>query len=230
MPYTLGAKRSKRFRGAAMVIVAGAVMAATGSQATPSDTMILVPPQELPELSRQSGEAMLLHDSIDGRTLLYVEKIDGTGLATFDVTDPSHVKAEGAVELHAGPFDFVSPLGDRAELIRFRQNHEEAVLDLHQGLPKLKPLRTSRDTMPPPDVGADTVTVTSPASERDRDYQFIETINSWDQNRAFEVKQVRAEMTNAATGTTFLLTENGLYLVRRPDVEWTHQLMAITPN
>jgi hypothetical protein len=33
------------------------------------------------------------------------------------------------------------------------------------------------------------------------------------------VKQVREEVTNAGTGTIYLLTENGLYLVRRPAVE-----------
>jgi hypothetical protein len=37
-------------------------------------------------------------------------------------------------------------------------------------------------------------------------------------------------MTNTATGTTFLLEESGLYVIRRPDVEWRHQLMKITPN
>ncbi len=229
MKYLLDRTLSKRFHGVAMAIAASGIMAATGIQAKPADTIVLVPPKELPELSRQVGEGMLLHESIDGRTLLYVEQIQGTGLATFDVTDPSHIKAEGTVELHAGPFDFVSPLGDRAELIRFRQGHEEAVLDLHkETLPKLKPLHTPQEAVMP--LGNDADTVTSPATELDRDYQVIETGNSQNLIRAFDVKQVRAEVTNAATGTTFLLTENGLYLVRRPNVEWTHQLMAITPN
>jgi hypothetical protein len=91
-----------------------------------------------------------------------------------------------------------------------------------------KPLHLSQDAVKP--LGNDADTVTSQATELDRDYHVIETANSQELNRVFEVKQVRAEMTNAATGTTFLLTENGLYLVRRPNVEWTHQLMAITPN
>ena len=30
---------------------------------------------------------------------------------------------------------------------------------------------------------------------------------------------VREEVTNAGTGTTFLLAENGLFLIRRPAVE-----------
>jgi hypothetical protein len=34
------------------------------------------------------------------------------------------------------------------------------------------------------------------------------------------VRDVRARLTNAQTGSTFLLTDNGLYVVRRPDDEW----------
>ena len=36
---------------------------------------------------------------------------------------------------------------------------------------------------------------------------------------AFDVKRVREEITNEETGTTFLLADDGLYLVRRPSVE-----------
>ena len=34
------------------------------------------------------------------------------------------------------------------------------------------------------------------------------------------VSDVRARLTNAQTGSTFLLTDEGLYVVRRPDDEW----------
>jgi hypothetical protein len=34
------------------------------------------------------------------------------------------------------------------------------------------------------------------------------------------VGDVRARLTNAQTGSTFLLTDDGLYVVRRPDAEW----------
>ena len=34
------------------------------------------------------------------------------------------------------------------------------------------------------------------------------------------VKQVREEVLNVDTGTTFLLTEKGLFLIRRPAMEW----------
>jgi hypothetical protein len=37
------------------------------------------------------------------------------------------------------------------------------------------------------------------------------------------VRDVRARLTNAQTGSTFLLTDDGLYVVRRPDDEWIKQ-------
>jgi hypothetical protein len=38
-------------------------------------------------------------------------------------------------------------------------------------------------------------------------------------DHAFDVKQVRERPTDTTTGRTFLLTDNGLYLIRRPAVE-----------
>jgi hypothetical protein len=40
-----------------------------------------------------------------------------------------------------------------------------------------------------------------------------------DLGRAFQGKNIRNEVTNCTTGTTFLLTDNGLSIVRRPAVE-----------
>jgi hypothetical protein len=52
-----------------------------------------------------------------------------------------------------------------------------------------------------------------------RDYQIVDTANSQELYRVFDVKQVREEVTRKETGTTFLLTDGGLYLIRRPAVE-----------
>jgi hypothetical protein len=44
-------------------------------------------------------------------------------VATIVVTGPVHLKGEGPVHLStSGPFDFISPLGNQAELVRFRQD------------------------------------------------------------------------------------------------------------
>src|SRR6202158_3489596 len=83
----------------------------------PSNKVIVVRPADLPVLARVTGQAMLLHTTGDGRTLLYIEQNEGAQLAIFDVTDPAHVKQEGSAQVEApGAFDFVSSLGDYAEM------------------------------------------------------------------------------------------------------------------
>jgi hypothetical protein len=198
-------------------------MAAGIALAAPSSNLIVVPPTKLPASARQGGDAMLLHETIDGTTLLYIEQNQGSRLAIFDVTDPAHVKGEGSVEVDApGPFDFVSSLGSRAELIRFRQSQGNAVLDLHRAkVPVLKTpqgLTLKGAAMP---LGNDGLTVSSRVvadSQVTRDYQVqvINTANSPELNLVPNVKGVREEITKYDTGTTFLLTDDGLSLIRRP--------------
>src|SRR5271168_1427167 len=144
-----GRKVSKRLRRVAMAMamaVSGFVMTAT-VHANPSNNIVVVPPTDLPVLARQSGEAMLLNETIGGRTLLYVEQNEGSRLAIFDVSDPGHIRGEGSVQLDAsGPFDFISPVGSQAELVRFRQGDEDAVLDLRKKTPSLKAVQGLRLT------------------------------------------------------------------------------------
>lgn len=208
-------------RVVAMVI--GAMLAARITYAIPSNKIVLVPPAELPALARQGGEAMFLHDTKDGRTLLYVEQREGAQLAIFDVTDPAHVKGEGSAQLDAaGPFDFVAPLGERAELVRFRRGQGEAVLELRKipTLKRVQGLELLRSTKLTSDGTAKIVApVIDPAMAHSaRDYQVLQTGRSQDA-RVTEVKQVRQEATKPDTGTTFLLAEKGLYLIRRPALE-----------
>jgi hypothetical protein len=215
---------SMRLRQAVMAVVAGGIVAGSAVHASPSNNIVVVPPTDLPESARQSGDAMLLHETSDGRTLLYIEQNEGARMATFDVTDPVHIKGEGSVQLDAsGPFDFVSPLGKQAELIQFRQGEEHAVLDLHKAIvPRLKAIPGLTLHGPITRLGDDGFTVTSQATEMQsaRDIQAVEIANPTDLNHVFDVKQVRQEVTNVGTGTTFLLTGSGLFLIRRPGAEW----------
>jgi len=190
-----------------------AMLASAITYANPSNRIVLVPPTDLPALAQQGGEAMFLHDTWDGRTLLYVEQRQGAQLAIFDVTDPAHVKGEGSAQLTpAGPFDFVAALGEQAELVRFRHGQEEAVLDLHKvpTLKRLQGLQVQTSTVPLAD-GSSPLAGPAIAPAMDQ--------GVWVNDRVVEVKQVRQEMTNVDTGTTFLLAEKGLYLIRRPALE-----------
>ena len=68
-------------------------------------------------------------------------------------------------------------------------------------------------------LGDDGLIVTSQTQASAADYQIVETANLRGAGSVFDVKDVREELTNAETGTTFLVTGEGLYVVRRPGVE-----------
>jgi hypothetical protein len=215
-------------RATIAIVVTGTVAASAAYSKTPN--LIVVPPTDLPESARQTGEAMLLlHDSIDDRTLLYIEQNQGARLAIFDVTDPRHVKDERTAQIDApGPFDFVSTLGNRGEVVRFRQSRGAAVLDFRAikrpTLTSVQGLTLRGTTMA---LGDDGFIVTGQADAIVRstgDFQPLNTSSSGDLNHALDVKETRENLTNPDTGTTFLLTQGGLYEIRRPLVERQHEL------
>ena len=204
-------------------ILAGLSVVSVG-YANPSNDIVLVPPTNLPTLARQGGEAMFLHDTKDGRIFLYVEQQEGTQLAIFDVTDPARVRGEGSVQLDApGPFDFVADLGKRGELVRFREGRGEAVLDLRSDpvLMKVRGLDTRDSTILLADHASRLTgqAFDAPIGQGTRDYKIFQSGESPSDDRVIEVRQVRPDVTNPDTGTTFLLAENGLYLIRRPALE-----------
>jgi hypothetical protein len=196
----------------------------------PSNKIILVRPTELPELAREPGQAMLLHATGDGRTHLFIEQNHGARLAIFDVTDPAHVKQEGSAQVDArGPFDFVSSLGDYAELVRFRNGQGEAVLNLHKvKAPTLNTIQGLDFQGSTERLGDDGFIVAdqpkAQSDANDPNYQVVDLSNPLHPNRVGDVKQVREKIENGETGTTFLLTADGLYLVRRPAVEEEYNL------
>jgi hypothetical protein len=111
------------------------------------------------------------------------------------------------VQLSAsGPFDSISPLGNQAEPVRFRQR-QDAVLDLDSAFTV-----ADQDDAPPA-----------------RDYAVIDTLTAYELSRIFDVKKVRAELSKGDTGTTFMLTDSGQYVIRRPGMEFIRQMM-IPPN
>jgi hypothetical protein len=212
---------------AAVLILLGA--AGTSAKANPQK-LVLVAPSQLPELAQRSGQAMLLHPSGDGRVFLYIEQGHGTQLAIFDVTDPSKIKEEGQVSLVVpGSYDFVLGMGDSAELIQFRNGKGAAVLDLKKlkspTIRLIDGLRQPGSTKRLGDAGFLLLNQPVPVvGSLPTDYQVVETANPLEPNRLARVKQVRQELNNEDTGTTYLLTPTGLYIVRRPDVEEEYKI------
>jgi hypothetical protein len=219
---------SKSLRRTVIAILAIGAVAAQTADARPASHIVVVQPKDLPELARQAGEAMFLHDTIDGKTLLYIEQQGGNQLAILDVTDPAHVTSEGSVQLDArGPFDFVSQLGVRQELIRFRRNQSDAVLNLRKpDAPTLERVQGQTVEGQIMTLGTGGFTVTSEADANaatpqpaPRDYQVVDTADSNEATVVSTIKQVREEITNDDTGTTYLLGDDGLHLIRRPNAE-----------
>ena len=233
MSEMINGRQSGGIRRAAIAVAMSAI-AATGAVARPFNSLVVVAPSELPDLARETGEAMLLHETADGKTLLYVEQKQGARLAIFDVTDPAHVKDEGSVQVDAsGPYDFVLPLGGQTELLRFRGGEQDAVLDLRNArLPSLKSVPGMTAHGPVTRLGNDGFAVSTqfPSVQSLRDYQVVDSTNPQGPYRVIDVKQVRQEIAKRDTGTTFLLADKGLYLIRQPSVEAIHQFQTISPN
>ena len=97
------------------------------------------------------------------------------------------------------------------------------MLDLHRTpvLKKVPGLNTQNSTILLADDDSRFTgrAINPPLGQSTRDYKIFQSGESPNDDRVLEVKQVRQEVTNADTGTTFLLAENGLYLIRRPALE-----------
>jgi hypothetical protein len=57
-----------------------------------SRTIVVQSPSNTPVLAQANSEAMYLHKSGDGRTVLYVESAEGTKLTALDVSDPGKIR------------------------------------------------------------------------------------------------------------------------------------------
>src|SRR5260370_12836927 len=96
-----------------------------------SKELVVIEPRDLSEQAQRPGNSFFLHSDDAGSTYLYIEQGGGSRLSIFDVSDPSQIKLVSSTPLTtSGTFDFVRPIGDRAELVRFRDGKSVAILDL----------------------------------------------------------------------------------------------------
>jgi hypothetical protein len=206
-----------------MAVIAGGIATASAVQANSYGNIVVLTPTVLPEFARQPGEAMLLRETNDGRAILYVEQQQGARLAIFDVTDPAHIKGEGTVQLGSdGTFDFVSAIGGKQELIEYRQDHRDAVLDFQtEAIPNLKSVQglTLRGPVTPLGNAGFVVAGDDMNSPSAQNYQVVDSTSSPVLNTVLDLKRVGETISKADTGTIFFLSQEGLFVVRRPAVE-----------
>ena len=189
-----------------------------------SGKLIVLLPQDLPEAARVNGNSLFLHSSGKG-SYLYVEQQNGAQLVIFDVTDPAHIKLKAMQRLAvSGPYDFVRTMGENGEMMRFRDGKTVAMLDVSkEGEPEMRDasaMKAAGETMVSEKASS------SDGSEPDKyvrpvrhDYEVVDTTSGGQPEHVTTVKQVKQQVVNDDTGTTFLLNNDGLTVVRRTDTE-----------
>jgi hypothetical protein len=191
-----------------------------------STTLVLESPSQLPESAQKDGEALYLHNASDGRMILYIEGIGGKNLSILDVTDPAKIRSIGQVDISGtAPFDFVQDVNDSAILIHYRNESGFATLNVHKvDRPVITPLpalELSR-TMEVIDNTGLLVFATNTESQpvaAPRDYEVVDTTDPSHPVLVGTVSSVKQTVSNQNTGTQFLLSHEGITVVRRPQVE-----------
>ena len=208
------------------LIVAATVLTSTAEAKIHSSSkeLVVMEARDLPEQAQLPGNSLFLHSNNAGSTYLYVEQQQGARLSVFDVTDPARIKLVVSMPLAAeGAFDFIRPLGNNAELVYFRDGQKQAVLDLRKARrPVFRVISTAANFGSAESMGQSALLATTQpynyVSAVGRNYQVIDISASVPAQLA-TVDDVRHQVTNDETGTTFLLGPNGLTVVRRLNVE-----------
>lgn len=203
----------------ALLVVTGAATLRAEIRSKSKDIIVLEP-KDLPEQAQNGGNSFFLFSDNDGSSYLFVEQQQGTRLTAFDVTDPSKIKCVSSINLNSPTtFDFVRPLGGRAELIRYRDDQGVAILDLHSPKkPIVKLISGLTKSGATESLGeASFVMINEPYNyvrAVPRDFQVIDISFPDEPVLLTTVKQVKHKVLRDETGTTFLLGSDGLTVIR----------------
>ena len=215
------------------VTLAALVLASLTANAVvvPHSKAIAESPETHPILAEANPEAMYLHDTNDGRTMLYIEAENGRKLISLDVTDPSRIQRFTQSELPAtSAYDFVRDLSDSSVLIRYRNGSGVALISFkHLKRPDLSssPALVNADTSE--QLGPTAVLVSSDEPARSfatpaASYQVIDTSRPTHAAVLASIPDVQQSVSKTDTGTLFLLNKNGINVVRQLEVEVEHQI------
>jgi hypothetical protein len=189
-----------------------------------SKSIVVLQPQDLPQSAQVAGQSMALHVLENGLTYLYIEQQMGQ-LAILDVTDPAHIQPVGVVKLDAtGAFDFGETVNDSAILVSFRDGTGAALLDLRKPkAPVLSPATAYLQGTRAEKLGQFGLVMANETNgwgaRVAQDYSIVDASNPGTPQLLGTVKHVKTEIANESMGTTYLLGEDGLTVVRRPAVE-----------
>ena len=211
-------------------LLAAAVLASTAAATLPAAAAFLKPKlvvEDLPTgpaLAANTSQDLLLRADGDGSAYLYVEQQQGALLTVFDVTDPEHIKLTAVVPTEGhGAYDFVTPIGNTAELVAFRDGSGTAVVDLQKPKSPRLSVATARTAGAIEPLGSSGYLTSSipqiePVSTQPRNRPA-----SWRSSRHPRVlaslTSVTRQLERPETGTVFLLADGKVTVVRRLDAE-----------
>ena len=213
-----------------------ATMSVQANARTHSRSIVVESPSDLPEMAQHRSEAMYLHEMSNGRAVLYLEQDYGRTLGILDVTDPGAIRAIARVSIPAtSPYDFVQTLHDSAVLIRYRDRSGFAVINFKKfKSPVLTEAPQLRHPAYAEPLGHDGLLLTSTnratAQAEDPAYQLFDVSNPSRPAVLANVEGVRQRLERRETGTTFLLADSGLTLIRRPNVEHEYKIETTYVN
>lgn len=186
--------------------------------------IVVAPLATTSELAQQPSEDILLRVDGAGTPYLYLEQQQGARLVVLNVDDLAHVKVVASVETGVNrPFDFVQPISDALEQIRFRDGSGSALLNLQKAKsPRL--VNAEHAVVEPVEALGNSgyllaVTDTSlrPARIASRNYQVVDFGT---QNHPFEtIAGVTRIAERSDTGTVFLLGAQGITVIRNLSTE-----------
>jgi hypothetical protein len=205
------------------ILLAAAVLAPAVATTLPA-AAFLKPKLVVQDLApHTTSQDLLLHAEDNGSAYLYVEQQQGALLAVFDVTDPAHIKLAASVPTEAhGAYDFVTPVGDTAELVSFRDGSGSALVDLRKPkAPRLSAINSNTAGVIEP-LGSSGYLTSSipqvqPVSTQPRNVQLVES--SRHPRVLTSLTDVTRQVERPATGTVFLLADGKVTVVRRLDAE-----------
>ncbi len=218
----------------AAVVLGVATLASSAALGQHSKTIVVVSPDALPVLAYKNPAAMYLHDTNDGRTILYVEAENGLALTTLDVSDPSDIQRISHTYIPApSAFDFVEDIGEQAALIRYRDGSGIALLSFkHYKQPVLMEAQPIGGNAAYESLGATGLLLTSlPDGNHNANrifpnpcnFNVVDTTNPVRPVRLATIKGVQQRLSKDDTGALFLLNSDGVTVVRRLRVEQQHR-------
>lgn len=207
-------------RKLALALVAVAAAGQAMAAATSKDVIVDFP-SDLPEFAQRHSEAMYLYDTGRSEVVLYLEQDHGRRLSILDVTDPAKIKAVGDVSINApAAFDFVQPLhGGASVLVHFRNHSGFGVISLRNYKePKLRP---EPNYIHPASVerdGPNTLLLVSAKTAAtpppDPQYEVVDVASASDPKPLATIEGVTQRLDMPESGSIFLLSGNGVSVIR----------------